>query len=80
MPAIPCPYADCNFVTPDLGSDAIAVILKMHNDAVHSTPQSSTATAAAKVEKARRPTVSCAGTTEEWEYFLTRWASGSSKP
>ena len=73
MPAIACPYTGCTFVTDDLESDAIAIILKMHNDATHSAPQSSTATAAAKVEKVRRPTVSSAGTTEEWAYFLTRW-------
>ena len=73
MPVILCSHAECDFVTEDLESSVLAILLKMHNDANHSAPQPSTATAAAKVEKVRRPTVSSAGTTEEWAYFLTRW-------
>ncbi len=30
--------------------------------------------AVAKVEKVKRPTISAAGTSEEWAYFLTRWS------
>ena len=30
-------------------------------------------THAAKVEKVKRPTISLSGTTEEWNYFLSRW-------
>ncbi|KAK3769231.1 hypothetical protein RRG08_005178 [Elysia crispata] len=31
------------------------------------------ATAAAKVDRVKRPVISAAGTSEEWEYFLSRW-------
>ena len=48
-----------------------AVLLMLHSNGtqVHTT----TTQATAKVEKVWRPTISSAGSTQEWSYFLTCW-------
>ena len=50
-------------------------LLNIHFTGTHqpSNTTSSAQATAAKVEKVRRPTVSVAGSSEEWSYFLTRW-------
>lgn len=42
--------------------------------AVHSTVHSSNNGPAAKTEKVKRLSISAAGTSEEWSYFLSRWS------
>jgi hypothetical protein len=69
MPERRCPYPDCNFTTIDVTDDLAAVMLKIHADGAHSSSKGKPA----KVETVRRPTVSAAGTSEEWSCFLTRW-------
>ena len=49
------------------------MLLSVHSTGTHTASPASTAPAAAKIEKVRRPTVSAAGFSEEWSYFLTRW-------
>jgi len=40
---------------------------------VQTTSQPATQATTAKVEKERRPTISSAGSSKEWSYFLTHW-------
>ena len=76
MPAIPCPHAPgCNFETEATASVSEAIqLLEMHVKAKHrEEEQSSSASATAKPDKVRRPTIAGGGTTEDWQYFDTRW-------
>ena len=70
MPAVQCPIDGCEYTTPDLDPAIVAALLTTHG---HSHAQAQP-TAAAAVEKVRRPVISAAGTTEDWTYFLTRWS------
>ena len=60
MPEYDCPYIACSYQTSDV-TDALAATRHQPGPA-------------AKIERVRRPTVSHAGTSEDWSYFLTRWA------
>ena len=68
MESINCPVLGCSYSTP-ANTDA-AVVATLLN--AHTTTHNSTNTAA-KVEKVKRPTISTAGSSEEWAYFETRW-------
>ena len=70
MPAIACPLAGCEFRTEDVDPAVAAVLLTIHATE-HTTH---TSTSSAKVEKVKRPTVSSAGSSEDWAYFESRWA------
>lgn len=50
-------------------------ILQAHTAQPHTTAtiQPQVPKTAARVEKVRRPTVTAAGSSEDWAYFLTRW-------
>lgn len=50
-----------------------AVLITVHSKGSHSTPQVQASCNSAKVEKVRRPTITSAGTSEQWSYFTTRW-------
>lgn len=67
MPAVACPIPGCEYVTDDLDPAIVAALITAHS-ATHAPG------AVAKVEKVKRPTISAAGTSEEWAYFLTRWS------
>ena len=71
LPVAPCPYTTVHFreaMRPH--SDQLATtLLQMHFTGVH--PAGDTQ-APARMEKFRRPTISPAGSHEEWSYFLTR--------
>jgi len=68
MPGVQCPIPNCDYTTPaDLDPAIVAQLL-----ATHTTTHTSGATA--KVEKVKRPTVKAAGTSEDWQYFNTRWS------
>ncbi|KAK7108829.1 hypothetical protein V1264_016493 [Littorina saxatilis] len=67
MPAVACPIPDCDYVTEDLDDVIVAALLTAHG-----TTHTQGPTAAAKIERVRRPVISAAGTSEEWEYFLSR--------
>ena len=77
--AFDCPHTDCTHRTNDVEREETAIqLLQLHVAAVHTqvtapaVPPS--ASKAARVQKVNRPTVSLAGTSEEWSYFSTRWA------
>ena len=74
MPAVPCAFRDCDFVTMDASDNLAITLLQMHCTDVHTPPTTPTNTSSSvKAEKVRRPTISSAGSSEEWSYFLTRW-------
>ena len=80
--AVPCPFPGCVFITPAGSDELVTQLLKIHFAGAH-TPEPSSSSAAdanaassasiARIQKVSRPTVSLAGTSEEWSYFLTRW-------
>ena len=70
MVRIKCPAPGCEYVTEDIAPEAVATVLQLH--AGHHEPQPSISHA--KPEKVKRPTVYLGGSSEEWQYFLTRWA------
>ena len=67
MPTVECPILGCEYETGDFDAAIVAALINTHAK-VHDTHQT-----IAKVEKVKRPTVSSAGTSEEWTYFLSRW-------
>ena len=69
MVIIRCPAPDCEYTTEDIAPEAVATILQLHA-MNHQQPTSSPA----KPEKVKRPSISLAGSSEDWQYFLTRWS------
>ena len=67
MPAVKCPLDGCSYKTPDLDAAIVAALLTTHSIS-HNSTQGST-----RVKKVSRPTLSSSGTSEEWQYFLSRW-------
>ena len=68
MPVAACPIPGCTYTTDNADAVIVAALLNAH------TVTHTMAPAAARVEKVSRPTISSAGTSEEWAYFATRWA------
>ena len=69
-----CPVPGCDYITAESTEAVIAAALLNAHAITHahaSTPHSQTPST--KTEKLKRPTVVAAGTSQEWEYFLTRW-------
>ena len=69
MPAIPCPITGCAYSTPEEHPIELAIVLlqihgKEHDNDTRSNP---------KLERVKRPSISLSGTTEEWNYFISRW-------
>ena len=59
-------------------TDALAaVLLSVHSSGTHTAQGHASAAPVVipntKLEKVRRPTISAAGSSEDWSYFLTRW-------
>lgn len=69
MPIVDCPIEGCSYQTPDLGDTIVAALLTTHCT-VHTV---NLGNSAPKVEKVKRPSISSAGTSEEWAYFISRW-------
>ena len=73
MPVIGCPIDGCDYETPDV--DPIVAAALITTDAtVHQAGPAPTAATPSRAEKVKRPSISSAGTTEEWQYFLLRWS------
>ena len=67
-----CPIVACEFETAEVEDGAIiAAILNLHASSHAASTHAATAQAA-RAEKLKRPTISSAGSSEEWEYFETR--------
>ena len=71
MPVIQCPIEGCEYQTPDVDPVVAAALITTHAT-VHTTPHPNVP--AAKAEKVKRPCISSAGTTEDWQYFRSRWS------
>lgn len=70
MPVIGCPVQGCEYRTPDVEAVVAAALITAHA----TSHQTSSGPTQARVEKVKRPSVSSAGTTEDWEYFKSRWS------
>ena len=70
MPVVKCPIEGCGYETPDVDAVIAAALITTHATS-HQAP--SQPTQAARVEKVKRPSISSAGTTEDWLYFKSRW-------
>lgn len=69
MVRVKCPLPNYYFETAEVDDGAvIAALLNIHAQ-VHAP----SAAGPAKAEKLKRPSISAAGTSEEWAYFVTRW-------
>ena len=64
---VKCPIEGCEYETPDVES---AALITTHAIS-HQTPSQSTQ--AARVKKVKRPNILSVGTTEDWQYFKSRW-------
>ena len=69
MPAIPCPWDECDFETGDYGEAIAAEILKFHGY-THNKPNQSEKEIIIKVEK---PIITLGCTAEKWTFFTSRW-------
>ena len=72
-----CPFPECTYETAEVTDALVAVMLSVHSQGTHATPGLTAATPSVtsntKLEKVRPPTISAAGSSEDWSYFLTRW-------
>ena len=69
MVRIKCPAPNCEYVTDDINPEAVATALQLH--AGHHMQST---TSSIKPEKVKRPSVYSGGSSEDWQYFLTRWS------
>ncbi|GFR68199.1 hypothetical protein ElyMa_000270900 [Elysia marginata] len=69
MPAVACPIPGCDYVTADLDAAIVAALIT-----AHTTTHTHGATAAVKADRVKRPVISAAGTSEDWQYFISRWS------
>lgn len=71
-----CPFPEC-YETEEVTDALAAVLLSVHSQGAHTAPGVAAAAPSAapntKLERVRRPTISAAGSSEDWSYFLTRW-------
>ena len=73
------PFPGCEFQTNDVADGLASTLLQIHASGCHSgvtngeQAVASNTSGAARVEKVRCPTISTAGTSEEWSYFKIRW-------
>ena len=70
MSTTACPFNDCQYSIP-AGTDPAVVVqlLHMHQNAAHTRP-----TVSINAEKVSRPKVKAGGSSEDWEYFSSRWS------
>ena len=71
MPAVRCPIEGCEYETPNVEAVIAAALITTHATS-HQAPNEPARTA--RAEKVKRPSISSAGTTEDWQYFKSRWS------
>ena len=78
MSAIKCSAPDCAYEWPaETPPDALLRLIELHARTAHPAPpppSPAPTPGAVTAEKVKRPTVSAAGTLEDWSYFLQRWS------
>ncbi|CAH3031503.1 unnamed protein product [Pocillopora meandrina] len=70
-----CPFPECTYETEEVTDTLAAVLLSVHSSGVHVTPgtvNTINPNISTKLERVRRPTISAAGSSEDWSYFLMR--------
>ena len=72
MPVVNCPIDNYTYATPD--SDAVIAAALLTTHAITHTPTNQQRVNVAKTQKVKRPSISSAGTSQDWKYFETRWA------
>lgn len=74
MPEITCPAQGCTQTfRDDLPEAVLTQLISIHAQSVHPVTTPPQQNLCAKMERVRRPTISSAGTSEDWDYFLGRW-------
>ena len=76
MAPVTCPAPNC-VVTfqEDLPAEVLLNLIQLHARTAHPIPAAAHDNAATtKPDKIKRPTVTTAGTSEDWAYFVARWA------
>ena len=73
MPAVACPFPGCEYVTPDHEAAIVAALISTHSMTHAPANNAPAPNPAAKIERVRRPTISAAGSSEDWSYFTSRW-------
>ena len=71
MPVVQCPIENCEYQTPDV-DPVVAVVLIAAHATVHASPHS--VVPVAKAEKVKCLCILSSGTTEDWQYFRSRWS------
>ncbi|XP_043204419.1 uncharacterized protein LOC122371791 [Amphibalanus amphitrite] len=67
--ATACPFSGCEYVVAaDTAPIVVVQLLQMHQSEAHTRP-----TVSITAEKVTRPRVTAAGSSEDWEYFTSRW-------
>ena len=77
MPEITCPAQGCKQTfRDDLDAAVLRQLIEIHATTNHPKPATPAPAQppAHKMERVRRPSISTSGTSEDWAYFLTRWA------
>ena len=69
-----CPFPGCTYETDEVTDELAAVLLSVHSSGAHTAQGAPNVTLNTKLERVRCPTISAAGSSEDWSYFLTRWS------
>ena len=70
-----CPFPECAYETEEVTDALAAVLLSMHSSGTHAAQGTTNTNPNTKLERVCRPTISAAGSSEDWSYFLTRWGN-----
>ena len=75
MPVTNCPQPECTYNTGDVTEALAGTLLTIHAAGQHPPTAVTTVSQSSqpKEDKAKRPTITRAGTTYDWTYFTTRW-------
>ena len=76
MAPIECPAPNCTQTfQEDLDPNVLLRLLDLHAQTAHPAPTvAPQAMPSTRTEKVRRPNIATSGTSEDWSYFLARWA------
>ena len=74
-PAMECSFPECNFTTPASipSYELVLKSLELHVSAAHITSSTSPRQPVTKVEKPKRPVISCDMSESDWTFFEHKW-------